>query len=57
MTPSKASGSPSRRRSQPRATASSSVTAGEVRHSMPWALNAALRNSASTPGPLALMAK
>ena len=57
MTPSNASGNPSRRRSQPRATSSSSVTAGEVRHSLPWALNAAHRNSASTPGPLALIAK
>ena len=57
MTPSKPSGSPSRRRSHPRAVSSSSVTAGEVRHSMPWALNPALRKSARMPGPLALIAK
>ena len=57
MTPSKASGSPISWRSHPSATSSSSVTDGEVRHSMPCALSAADSNSASTPGPLPVMAK
>ena len=57
MTPSNVSGSPISRRSQPSATSSSSVTEGDVRHSMPCALSAAERNSASTPGALPVIAK
>ena len=39
------------------ATSSSSVAAGEVRHNMACWLSAAERNSARTPGALAVVAK
>ena len=57
MTPAKVSGSPISWRSHPSDTSSSSVTDGEVRHSIPCALSAAERNSASTPGALPVIAK
>jgi hypothetical protein len=44
-------------RSQPRATSSSSVAAGEVRQSIAWTFRPAASISARMPGPLAVMAK
>jgi hypothetical protein len=57
MTPSKSAGRPIRSRSHPIVTASSSVAAGDVRHSIACWFSAAERNSASTPGAEALIAK
>jgi len=57
MTPSNVSGSPMSWRSHPSDTSSSSVTEGDVRHSIPCALSEADRNSASTPGALPVIAK
>ena len=57
MTPSKPSGRPISCRSQPSATSSSSVAAGDVRQSIACWFSADARKSASTPGALAVMAK
>ncbi len=57
MTPSKESGNPIRRRSQPMETASSSVADGDVRQSIACWLSADAMKSASTPGALAEVAK
>src|SRR6266705_1415865 len=50
MTPSNTSGRPSARRSQASTTSSSSVAAGEVRHSIACWLTAVDRKSARAPG-------
>ena len=52
-----ASGSPSMCRSQPSVTSSSSVAAGEVRHSIAFTSSAAASASASTVTGAALIAK
>jgi len=49
-TPKKFAGRPSASRSHLSATSSTSVAAGDVRHSIPLTLSAAASNSASTAG-------
>jgi hypothetical protein len=55
--PKKSGGSPIHSRSQPSVTCSSSVAAGDVRHSMPLTFSAALSISPRMPGPEPEMAK
>ena len=49
MMPHRSPGSPSASRSQRSVTVSSSVSAGEVRHSIPFVFSAAMSSSARMP--------